>query len=259
MLNFGAAKAVDFLPDEDSRTWIADGLRDLVARLGEPCKTAAVVVEPPSPRPASLDDLFEVICGVQAAVGQSDVEFTLLEMGAQQPEIPKGFVPLGDPGGQLMHTFAREAEFLIVAVPALLRLPEVVMSSIARELGRIGVHRAGGHQVEPADYEADAELAAIALGLGPWVATGSYVFENACCGGGCGIDLSTLRAGLSMPEACFAVALDGHRRGLSRRAVGKRLPPTQKAAFKQSWGYLAKREPELLALAQGKQPAALSS
>jgi hypothetical protein len=83
------------------------------------------------------------------------------------------------------------------------------------------------------------------------------VYENACCGGGCGIDLKTLRAGLSMPEACFALAIDGHRKGLSRRVTGKALDSTQKAAFKRSWGFVRK-EPQLVrALDAGAGPAAL--
>lgn len=252
MLNFGAAKAIDFLPDDDARAWVAEGLRDLAARLGDPAAKPRVLGE--ADRPGDLDALFEMMCGVQAEIGQEHVEFTLLEMTPDKPEIPKGFVPLGDPEGQLMHTFAREEEFLTVVVPAIFRVPELIFASVARELGRIGVHRAGGHAVDPEDVEGDAELAAVALGMGAWVANGAYIFDNACCGGGCGVDLSSIRAGLSLPEACFAAALDGHRKGLSRRAIAKHLEPTQKAAFKRSWTFV-ERQPELKALASPSAPA----
>ncbi len=256
MFDFGAVKRIDFLPDEDSRAWVAEGLREHVTRLGEPARAPRVITEAPVDKPRDLDDLFAMMCAVQAEVGQGDVEFTLLEMAGEDPGIPPGFVPLGDPQGQLMHTFARDDEFLVLVVPAIFRVQALVFASAARELGRMGVHRSGGHQVEADEREADAELAAIALGLGVWVANGAYVYENACCGGGCGIDLKSLRAGLSMPEACFALALDGHRRGLSRRMLSRHLEATQRAALKQNWSY-ASKGPELHALTAA-EPRALT-
>jgi hypothetical protein len=246
MLNFGGTKTIDFLPGDDSRAWVADGLSDLWGRLGPPAATPRVFGQPAA-AVKSFDELFELLCGVQGDVGQDDVEFALVEM-TDKPEIPPGFVPLGNPDGQLMHTFVRDAEFLVVALPAMFRLPQLVFGSVAREIGRIAIQRAGGHRVEEDELEADAELAAVALGLGPWVANGAYVFENACCGGGCGIDLRSIRTGLSMPEACFATALDAQRKGLSRRVVAKHLEATQRAAFKRSWGFVTK-EPGLRALA----------
>jgi hypothetical protein len=254
MFDFGSAKSVDFLPDDDARAWIADGLRDLLTKLGEPATKPRLLLDAPVTKPSSLDDLFGLMCGVQEEIGQGDVEFILLEMDDAKPQIPPGFAPLGDPGGQLMHTFAKPGksetpdELLVLAVPAIFRVQELVLASVARELGRIAIHLTGGHAVDPQDYEADAELAAVALGMGVWVANGAYVYENACCGGGCGIDLKSLRAGLSMPEACFALAIDAHRKGLSRRVAGRHLEPTQKAAFKKSWSYVGSR-PELKQLA----------
>lgn len=266
MFDFGSAKSIDFLPDDDARAWIADGLRDLLAKLGEPATRPRLLLDAPVSKPSDLDDLFALMCGVQEEIGQEDVEFALLEMDAAKPDIPPGFVPMGDPGGQLMHTFARKPspgasntgdELLVLAVPAIFRVPELVLGSVARELGRIAVHLSGGHAVDPQDYEADAELAAVALGMGVWVANGAYVYENACCGGGCGIDLKSLRAGLSMPEACFALAIDAQRKGLSRRVAARQLEPTQKAAFKKSWSYVGS-QPELRQLAPAPARAALS-
>jgi hypothetical protein len=255
MLRFSSAPAVDFLPPEDARAWVADGLRDHVARLGEPARTPRLVTATSIDKPRDLDDLFELVCGVQAEVGQADVELTLLELDPDDPPARHGYAPLGDPTGQLMHTFTKRSELLVVVVPAIFRVTELVRASVARELGRIAIHRAGGHQVEPADFEGDAELAAIALGLGVWVANGAYVYENACCGGGCGLDLKSLRAGLSLPEACFGLAVDGHRRGLSRRVVAKHLQPTQRSALERSWGHVRKQP----ALTAGSSAPALGS
>ncbi|MCA9707192.1 MAG: hypothetical protein KDK70_15170 [Myxococcales bacterium] len=246
MLGFSSTPAVEFLPDESARAWVADGLRDHVTRLGEPARRARMITKTAIDEPRDLDDLFELMCGVQAEVGQAEVEFSLVEMDPDDPPSKHGFDPLGDPAGQLMHTFAKRSELVVVVVPAIFRVAEVVLASTARELGRIAVHRAGGHQVEPTDFEGDAELAAIALGLGAWVANGAYVYENACCGGGCGLDLSSLRAGLSMPEACFGLAVDSQRKGITRRVVAKFLGPTQRAALKRSWGWV-KGQPALTA------------
>src|SRR5690606_28739241 len=97
------------------------------------------------------------------------------------------------------------------------------------------------------DPEAAAELAGVALGMGLWVAGGAYLFENACCGGGCGVDLRGVRAGLSLPEAAFALALDARRKGLSRWTGARGLDATQKAAFKACWGASGKAAPALAA------------
>lgn len=256
MFGLSSAPGVEFLPPEDARAWVADGLRDHVARLGEPARAPRLVTATSVAKPRDLDDLFELMCGVQAGVGQADVELTLLELDPDDPPSRHGYEPLGDPTGHLVHTFVKKSELLVVAVPAIFKVTELVLGSVARELGRIAIHRAGGHLVEPADFEGDAELAAIALGLGVWVANGAYVYENACCGGGCGLDLKSMRAGLSLPEACFGLAVDGHRRGISRRVVGKELLPTQRAALKRSWGHVRK-QPALAAAAP--RAAALES
>ncbi len=244
---------VDFLPDADARHWIAEGLGTLARRLGagahEPAGKPRWLTKPPVEKPRDLDALFEHICMIQAEIGQREVEFALVELehGGAAKQLP-GFVPMGDPQGQLLHTFSRGDELAILVVPTLLKVPALVHASVARELARIAIFRAGGPLAEPDDIEADCELAAVALGMGIWVANGAYVYENACCGGGCGVDLRQVRAGLSMPEACFALALDAQRRGLSPRLATKHLDSTQKAAFKAAATCVG-RAPELLALA----------
>ena len=255
----GSAAQVDFLPQADARAWLAQGLGELSARLGagtdQPAGKPRWLTRPPIDKPRDLDALFEHICLVQAEVGQRSVEFALVELqaGGAASQLP-GFAPLGNPEGQLMHTFARGDELAIAVMPALMRLPALVHASVARELGRIAIFRAGGHLAEPDDIEADCELAAVALGMGIWIANGAYVYENKCCGGGCGVDLRSVRAGLSMPEACFALALDGQRRQLAPKLAAKHLDSTQKAAFKAAVSCVS-RTPELLALAASRPPA----
>ena len=61
------------------------------------------------------------------------------------------------------------------------------------------------------------------------------MFENACCCGGCGINLRSVRAGLSLPEVSYALALDAISSELAGRLpinAGRRgdITATAKAA-----------------------------
>jgi hypothetical protein len=237
MLKFGssAAKAPEFVPDPETRTWLIDSLNAVIAHLGAPARQKLWIGESlkGAAAPRDLDGLFDLICAAQQQIGQGEIEFTLAEPQAGKTAVPPGFAPLGNPTGHLLHTFVREAELAIVVTPQIFRAAPLLFGSVARELGRIGlwVQGAAPPAVAELDSEVAAELSAIALGLGVWVANGAYMFENACCGGGCGIDLRSVRAGLSLPEASFAAALDARRKGLSRRAAGKLLESTQSTAF----------------------------
>jgi hypothetical protein len=244
MFRFGNATAPDFLPADDSREWIASRLRELSGLLGAPAQTPQLIIDPPGGVPGDLDGFFEMVCNLQELVGQQDLEFTLLEANQTSSELPEDYAALGDPSGQLLHTARGRGEYVLLFAPTLFRKRELLFASLAREIGRMAIHEAGGHgDLERKDWEADAELAGISLGLGIWVANGAYMFENACCGGGCGVDLKGLRAGLSMPEACYATALDAQRKGMSRRSVARHLEPTQKAALKASWKDIGQNQP----------------
>ncbi len=243
MFGLERSVSVDFVPDEDARRFVAELFDDATRALADTAQESFVSGRDVT-APSDLDGLFELICATQAHIGQGDVEFTLVEMPADGPPVPPGYAPLGNPEGQLLHTFEKEGAYLMLLVPALLRVPQLVLASVARELGRLALHHAKAAVVsDPESVEAQAELAATALGLGVWVANGAYIFENACCGGGCGVDLSGIRAGLSMPEACYALALFAHHRGIARRAVARHLAPTQKAAFKASYRHIRRHGP----------------
>jgi len=255
MLGFGDSVTVNFLPDEEAQSWVAKELGNVASSLGPSAQVPRLLTDPPSSSqvPRDLDALFDLTCEVQQAIGQEDLEFTLLELEPNQPPVPPGFEPIGQAEGHMLHAFVRENEYLLLFVPTVFRKAPLVLGGLARELGRIALHRAGQVPASPAesDQETTAELAAVALGMGVWIANGAYVFENACCGGGCGIDLGGLRAALSMPEACFALALDAQRKGLSRRSVARYLEATQKAAFKKNWA-ACKKNPQLALPPAGK-------
>jgi len=260
MYLFGTANAApSFVPDEETRRWLAGGLQAVIGQLGAPALRPQYIHEAPAKglqTPRDLDGLFDFICAAQDQVGQADLEFTLVDLVPGQPPVPPGFLPLGDPTGHLLHTFARARELALVVAPQLFRVPALLLGHVARELGRLGLWQAS--ETTPAvaalDSEVAAELAAVALGMGTWVVNGSYLFNNACCGGGCGIDLGSVRAGLSMPEASYALALDAQRKGLARRHAAKALDSTQAAALKQAWDTCA---PHLPALPAARSAGAL--
>src|ERR1043165_2960932 len=90
MLDFSAVKSVEFVPDDESRAWLAEGLGELAARLGAPAAAPRIVADSSIAKPRDLDRLFELICGVQAEVGQRDVEFALVEIQPGQRPVPHG-------------------------------------------------------------------------------------------------------------------------------------------------------------------------
>jgi hypothetical protein len=260
MLSFGSVtSAPEFVPSDDAREWIAGGIVELAAALGPAASRPQLLTDPANlgfrSVPRDLDALFGMICAVQEVVGQADVELTLLELDARTPQLPANYQSLGDGSGKLLHTLRGDDEYLVLFTPAVFKVRELLLAGIARELGRIALDRAG-IAPDPEDgvalqqWDADAELAAVLLGMGVWVVNGAYLFENACCGGGCGVDLRSVRAGLSMPEACYALALDSQRKGLGRRAVVKHLAATQKAAAKRCWSHVGSSVPLALAAAQ---------
>jgi hypothetical protein len=243
-----AAPAPNFIPDEATRGDIADALQAVIAHLGPPAAAPRWLSDATAPR--DLDGLFDFLCSVQAQVGQQDLEFTLLDHRPNDPP-PAGFVPLGDPNGHLLRTYARARELVLYVYPQVFRVPALLLGNVAREIGRLGLwQQPATPAVAGLDSEVAAELAGVALGMGTWVANGAYLFNNACCGGGCGIDLGSVRAALSLPQACFAVALDARRKALSRRQAARQLETTQTSAFKASWDACT---PQLAAL-----PAATS-
>ena len=264
MLSFrGASSSPQFVPQDDARDWIAGGIAELAGKLGPAAQQAHLLTDGAalgfgaSRTPSDLDSLFDMICAAQEVVGQSDVELTLLELDGASPKLPADYASLGDTNGKLMHTLRGPGEYLIMFTPTVFKVRELLLAGIARELGRIALDLAGVQPVLDEDkpneslqqWEADSELAAVMLGMGVWIANGSYLFENSCCGGGCGVDLRSIRAGLSMPEACYALALDSQRKGLRRRSVIRHLAPTQKAAAKQCWTDVGRALPPALAAA----------
>ncbi len=263
MFQFGAVAAAtpDFIPETDAREWVESALGTLTGVLGPAAQTPHLLTDlgglglGRAAAPSDLDSLFDMICGVQEVIGQSELELTVLEIeGGGGPRVPPAYSDLGDPSGKLLHTLHGNDEYLVMFTPAVFKVQELLMASVARELGRLALDQAGlrPNFDDPAslrEWDGQAEIAAIMLGMGVWVVNGAYVYESGCCGGGCGIDLRSIRAGLSLPEAAYALALDSQRKGLRRRQVVKHLSLTQKTATKKCWGHIGTSTPAALAAA----------
>lgn len=244
MFNFGSqsAAAPQFVPEAESQEWLLARFIASIRALMPHSDAGGSRFDMPK-SPSDLDHLFDLVCAVQSRIGQKDIEITLLPMQDDTGPIPNDYKSLHSADGQLMQTLFGRDEYVICFSPAIFKKSEILIASVARELGRIANHQVlakagpGGQSAEQLEVldHTHAELSANALGLGVWITSGSYIFENSCCGGGCGINLKGLRTGLSMPEAAFVLALDGLRRQQRRRSIAWQLPPNQKAAFVANW------------------------
>ena len=245
----------EFVPPQDSRDWLVDVMQDIVNVLPH-AATSGKWFHPPQQPIVGLDPLFDLFCAVQAEIGQGEVDLTLVEADDSTRSLPAGFRPLSDGAGLLFQTLTNDEKFVVLYSPLIFRKQPILLAHAAREIGRISLYLAQKLQPThrlwqelPEHAHSYSELAAILNGLGVWVVNGSYVFENKCCGVGCGINLSGLKAGLSLPEACFALGLEAARRGVSRREMGRHLDATQKAAFSASYRQLHQANNRALALA----------
>lgn len=272
--SFGAVSP-EFIPDQDSQRWLLREFLSVIESTAPHSDPRRPWVHIPSVIPRDLDGFFEFICGLQAQVGQDALDLTVLPIHDGNAEIPSDYRALSSGQGQLMQTLFGRGEYVLCFSQALFKKDELLLASIARELGRIALHQelakdsAALVQASHPSQDEDplgstrAELAAFALGTGLFITNGSYIFENSCCGGGCGINLKSLKAGLSMPEATFMLAVDTIRRQEKQRSLARQLAPNQKAAFKGNYKTLSKMgttPQNLHELAQGaKAPSALPS
>ena len=250
---------IDLVPRDEDRVWLESALASVVDQLGGIAASTRLVT-PPSRPIRDLDALFTLICDVQAHVGQRELEFELVDGDSPLPPLPGPLVAIGEPKGHLLHTMRAGSELVMLASRGLFKVQHLLVAHVAREIGRLALVQAGAfgegvRGVVRDEPEAASELAAITLGLGPWVLNGSAVFENACCGGGCGVNLRSIRAGLSMPEAAYAVAMDARRRRLSSWSLSRMLDSNQRAAFKQSARVLGRTPAHAAALGADAAPA----
>jgi hypothetical protein len=253
-------RGIDLVPSDDDRAWLASSLSEVISHLGPHAGTTRLL-SPPTRKVADFDGLFAMLCEVQAHVGQHDLEFELVDGDAPLPPLSAPLLAIGEPKGHLMHTMRAGTDLVVVASRSLFKVQNLLAAHVAREVGRMSLVQAGAFDGAPRgvvrdEPEAASELAAISLGLGAWILNGAAIFENACCGGGCGVNLRSIRAGLSMPEAAFAVALDARRRRLSGWSLSRMLESNQRAAFKQSARVATRSGTTLPALLSGAEASA---
>lgn len=255
MFSLGSLTAAspDFIPDERSQGWLLRQFMSVIEATAPHSDPRRPWVHVPPSVPQDLDGFFDFICALQAQIGQDALDLTVLPIQDGNEDIPSDYRALSSGQGQLMQTLFGRGEYVLCFGTSLFKKTELLLASIARELGRIALHHSLAHSktaLEPISSQdpaeaplgsARAELAAFALGTGLLITNGSYIFENGCCGGGCGINLKSLQTGLSMPEAAFIQAVDTIRRQEKPRAIAKHLAPNQKAAFKDNYKTLTRR------------------
>lgn len=253
--SLGSDASPKFLPDDSSQRWLLRQFLSVIESTAPHSSATRPWIHVPSFVPQDLDGFFDFICALQAQVGQDHLDLTVLPISDKSPDIPSDYRALSSGQGQLMQTLFGRGEYVLCFSTTLFKKTELLLASIARELGRMSLHQHFSTQdpqaalvaKDPQDPEQQplsctrSELAAFALGAGLFVTNGSYIFENGCCGGGCGINLKSLKTGLSMPEAAFILAVDAVRRQEKPRALSRQLAPTQKAAFKDNYKALSKR------------------
>lgn len=279
MFSLGAFTSVspEFIPSENAQGWLLHQFMSVIQTTAPHSDPRRPWVHVPHAVPQDLDGFFDFICGLQAQIGQEALDLTVLPIHDNSDDIPSDYRALSSGQGQLMQTLVGRGEYVLCFSATLFKKTELLLASIARELGRIALHRGLGQDAQGlAKFQSDepdeqplscarAELAAFALGTGLFITNGSYIFENGCCGGGCGINLKSLKTGLTMPEASFILAVDAIRRGEKPRSFAKQLAPNQKAAFKDNFktlsrrGTTAKDLPSLAAAHQSRAAIAASS
>lgn len=244
----------NFVPEADDQQYLLTEFAQVIQDTAPHSGPQRPWIMAPTRVPPDLDGFFDMICQLQAQVGQGQLDLTVLPITDDMDEIPSDYQALANNQGQFMQTLFGRDEYVLCFSPALFKETKLLLASIARELGRIALHQhrvaipssMGNHPVPVGSSSAPlgstrAELAAFALGMGVFVTNGSYIFENGCCGGGCGLNLRSVKTGLSMPQAAFLLAVDTIRRGQKRRAIAKTLVPTQKAAFSDNFKTLERR------------------
>ncbi len=107
---------------------------------------------------------------------------------------------------------------------ALLRSPVALTTHVARALGVVFLLETAEDDALLAEADVEGELASVALGFGPLLLAGSYVYSKSC-GGPSVAKLTTL----STPELAVACALFAHTEGHKLRPAIAELEATQQA------------------------------
>lgn len=118
----------------------------------------------------------------------------------------------------------------LVRVPDVeLQHPVVLTTNLARVLGHIFVLECSEDEELFRQLDVEGELAAVALGFGPLLLSGSYIYTKSC--GGPNVAKVTR---LGTPELAVATALFAHSAGHRLRSAGRELDATQQALLESA-------------------------
>jgi hypothetical protein len=148
-----------------------------------------------------------------------------------------------------------EGGWLVNVFDAELHHPVGLTTQLARALGRVFLAEAS---TRPSDIEApemvSTELAAVALGLGPLLLEGSYVYGKSC-GGPSVTQLTTLSVGELAIACSLFIEMGGHS---VRRALGH-LSTTQRALLSEAGEWAASNAAVIQKLSESPGQLAISA
>lgn len=245
------------LPHEDSLRWIVRTLARLQASYGESFGKPALVQPTSEFFPdafqhdgASVERMMRRLLGYTPVADDLGIELAFLAHegegggGCGSSACGTG----GGAGTGAVRPCVHEVEdgYRVFLSVTDVGNPDVLAAALARAAGELVLHEAG----EDVDDAAEAELAAVAAGLGVLIASGSSVWAKSC--GGLRMAQATA---LSVEESTFALALFVGMHGLKASAATANLGATQREAFDlaRAWTESNPRIVEAL----GSQPALL--
>ncbi len=223
------------LPNEDSLRWIVRTYARLRAAHGEALGTP-VLVQPtgeffPDPflRDApSVERLLRRTMSYSPLAEDLGVELAFLAPEGDDHAGGCGSAACGTSGGggAKAHPAVQELDdhYRVFVAVTDVGNPEVLTASLARAVGALVLHEAGEDAEDAAGPE--AEIAAVACGLGVLVACGAAVWAKSC--GGLRMAQATV---LSVEEATVALALFAAVHGVKASTAQSKLGATQREAF----------------------------
>jgi len=221
------------LPNEDSLRWIVRTYARLRAAYGEALGTP-VLVQPtgeffpdPFERDApSVERLLRRTMSYSPLADDLGVELAFLAPEGDDHAGGCGSAACGTSGGAKARPTVQELDdhYRVFVAVTDVGNPEVLTASLARSVGSLVLHEAGEDAEDAAGPE--AEIAAVACGLGVLVASGAAVWAKSC--GGLRMAQATV---LSVEEATVALALFAAVHGVKPSAARAKLGATQSEAF----------------------------
>jgi hypothetical protein len=246
------------LPSQDGLRWIVSTFAQQLASFGEAIGTPPLV----QPTGAFFPDEFQrdapsVERLLRRMMGYAPLAEDLgIELAFLAPEENHaggcGSMACGSGGGAGAKASVAEVEdgYRIFIAVTDVSNPDVLTTSLARSVGALVLHEAGQECDDGAAPE--AEIAAIACGLGVLLVNGSAVWAKSC--GGLRMAQAT---SLSVQEASVALALFVALHGIKHSEALEHLGATQREAMDQALAWV-ESNPQIVEALRGR-PEMLAS